>query len=351
MSGPNLANAVNRRMALKAYPDGMPTPEIFEVLEGTIPDIADGQVLGRAIYLTVDPYIRVHISPSMSVGYAPTTPLGAPIPGEAVLQVVRSKHPDFVEGDLVAGFGGWQDYCALPGESLRKVDRGLAPLCAHLGSLGMPGLTAYAGMTQLAEAEAGQTVFVSAALGGVGAVTGQLARIRGCRVVGVSSSPEKCAWAVSELGYDACLDRTAPDFAAQVAAACPDGIDVNFENAGGDVFWAAFDNMKAYGRVIVCGLVSGYNNDAPPPGPDLTPHLLRYIALRRLVMKGLMVADFWHLRPKFLEEVGGMIRDGRFRSKEYVVEGIENAGRAMIDMLEGRNFGKTVVRIADDPAA
>jgi NADPH-dependent curcumin reductase CurA len=339
------ANDVNRRMALRRYPDGMPRADDFEVLEGPIPDIGEGEVLGRALYWTVDPYIRVHISPSMSVGYAPTTPLGAPIPGEAILQVVRSRHPDWREGDIVAGFGGWQEYSALAGDGLRRIDPELAPLSAHLGSLGMPGLTAYAGMTRLAEAEPGQTVFVSAALGGVGAVAGQLARIRGCRVVGVSSSPEKCAWAVRELGYDACLDRTAADFAGQVAAACPDGIDVDFENAGGEVFWAAFDNMKAYGRVIVCGLISGYNEDAPPPGPDLTPHLLRYIALKRLVMKGLMVADFWDLRPRFLKEVGGMIRDGRFKSREHVVEGVENAGVAMIDMLAGRSFGKTVVRV------
>lgn len=343
-------NAVNRRMALRAYPDGLPRESDFAVLEGPIPDIAEGEVLGRAIYLTVDPYIRVHISPSMSVGYAPTTPLGAPIPGEAVVQVVRSRHPAFQEGDFAAGFGGWQDYRALKGEGLRKLDVSLAPLSAHLGSLGMPGLTAYAGMTRLAEAQAGQTVFVSAALGGVGAVAGQLARIKGCRVVGVSSTPEKCRWAVETLGYDACLDRRAPDFAQQVAAACPDGIDVDFENAGGEVFWTALAHMKAYGRIVVCGLIAGYNDDAPPPGPDLSPNLLRTIALKRLIVKGLMVADYWDLRPQFLSEVGGMIRDGRFRSKEYVVEGLENAGRAMIDMLEGRNFGKTVVRIADDPA-
>ena len=343
-------NAINRQMTLRRYPDGMPRADDFQVIEGALPDVGEGEVLGRAIYLTVDPYIRVHISPRMSVGYAPTTPLGAPIPGEAVLQVVRSRHPEFREGDLVAGFGGWQDYCALKGEGLRKLDRGLAPLSAHLGSLGMPGLTAYAGMTKLAEAEAGQTVFVSAALGGVGAVAGQLARIKGCRVVGVSSSAEKCRWAVEELGYDACLDRTASDFTDQVTAACPNGIDVNFENAGGEVFWAAFANMKAYGRVIVCGLISGYNDDMPPPGPDQSPNLLRMIALKRLVMKGLMVADFWDLRPQFLQEVGGMIRDGRFKSREFVVEGIENAGLALIDMLAGRNFGKTVVRIAEDPA-
>ena len=342
-------NAVNRRMTLRRYPDGMPQPGDFQVLEGDIPDIDSGQVLGRALYLTVDPYIRVHISPSMSVGYAPTTPLGAAIPGEAIMQVVQSRHPGFREGDFFAGFGGWQDYAALDGDSLRRIDRNLAPLSAHLGSLGMPGLTAYAGMTRLSEAKPGQTVFVSAALGGVGAVAGQLARNMGCRVVGVSSSDDKCRYAVEALGYDVCLDRTRLDFAAQVAAACPDGIDVNFESAGGDVFWAAMKNMKPYGRMIICGLIAGYNNDAPPPGPDLSPDLLRTIALKRLVVKGLMVADFWDLRPAFLEEVGGMIRDGRLKSREYIVEGIENAGAAMIDMLEGRNFGKTVVRIASEP--
>lgn len=341
-------NASNRQMTLRRYPEGMPQESDFKVITGAIPEIADGQVLGRAIYLTVDPYIRVHISPSMSVGYAPTTPLGSPIPGEAVLRVERSKHPDFREGDYVAGFSGWQDYAALQGDALRKIDKRLAPLSAHLGALGMPGLTAYAGMTKLSEAEAGQTVFVSAALGGVGAVAGQLARLKGCRAVGVSSSADKCRYAVETLGYDACLDRTKPDFAEQVAAACPNGIDVNFENAGGPVFWTALHNMKAYGRIIVCGLIAVYNENAPPSGPDLSPELLRAIALKRLVVKGLMVADFWSLRPQFLEEVGGMIKDGRLHSKEHVVVGIENAGLAMIEMLSGKNFGKTVVRIADD---
>ncbi len=344
-------NAVNRQMTLRRYPEGMPKESDFAVISGALPDVGEGEVLCRAIYLTVDPYIRVHISPSMSVGYALTTPLGAPIPGEAVLEVVRSRHARFQEGEFVAGFGGWQYYCALPGDALRKVDPRLAPLSAHLGSLGMPGLTAYAGMTRLAEAEPGQTVFVSAALGGVGAVVGQLAKIKGCRVVGVRSSAAKCRYAVEELGYDACLDRTGPDFAAQVAVACPNGIDVDFENVGGEVFWTAFGAMKAYGRVIVCGLIAGYNEDGPPPGPDMSAQLLRTIALKRLIVKGLMVADFWDLRPQFLSEVGGMIRDGRVKSKEYVVEGMENAGRAMIDMLEGRNFGKTVVRVADDPSA
>ena len=344
-----MSNIVNRRMTLRRYPDGMPRDDDFAVVEGEVPDIADGEVLCRAIYLTVDPYIRVHLNPRLAKGYAPLLPVGGVIPGEAVLQVERSRFPGLKEGDFVAGFGGWQDFCALPGASLRKVDPTLGPLSAHLGALGMPGLTAYAGFTRLAEAEPGQTVFVSAALGGVGAVVGQLARERGCRTIGVSSSAEKCRYAVEALGYDVCLDRNQPDFADVVAKACPEKIDVNFENVGGEVFWAALHSMKDYGRMIMCGLISDYNNDELPSGPDLAPTLIRYIALKRLVMKGLMVADFFNLYPQFQQEVGAMIRDGRFRHKEYIVEGIDNAGRAMIDMMEGRNFGKTVVRITDDP--
>ena len=342
-------NAINRQMTIRRYPDGMPLDDDFEVVSGEIPEIGEGQVLCRAIYLTVDPYIRARLSARFATGYADRTQLGAVIGGEAVLQVAGSRHPGFKEGDFVAGFGGWQDYCALPGDMLRRVDPKLGPLSAHLGALGMPGLTAYAGFTRLAEAQAGQTVFVSAALGGVGAVVGQLARDKGCRVVGVSSSPEKCHYAVETLGYDSCLDRTTPDFAAQVAAACPDKIDVDFENAGGEIFWAATGAMKDYGRMIICGLVSSYNDEAAPAGPDLTGVLLREIALKRLVLKGLMVADYWHLYPEFQAHVGAMMCDGRLINRDYIVEGIENAGQAMIDMMAGRNFGKTVVRITDDP--
>ena len=222
-----MSNIVNRRMTLRRYPDGMPRDDDFAVVEGEVPDIADGEVLCRAIYLTVDPYIRVHLNPRLAKGYAPLLPVGGVIPGEAVLQVERSRFPGLKEGDFVAGFGGWQDFCALPGASLRKVDPTLGPLSAHLGALGMPGLTAYAGFTRLAEAEPGQTVFVSAALGGVGAVVGQLARERGCRTIGVSSSAEKCRYAVEALGYDVCLDRNQPDFADVVAKACPEKIDVH----------------------------------------------------------------------------------------------------------------------------
>lgn len=342
-------NDINRQMTVRQYPDGMPREEDFEVVEGQIPDIANGQVLGRAIYLTVDPYIRARLSARFAKGYADRTALGEPIGGEAVFEVAQSRHPAFKEGDLVAGFGGWQDYCALPGESLRRVDPALGAPAHHLGALGMPGLTAYAGLTRLAEAKGGETILVSAALGGVGAVAGAIGRDMGCRVVGVSSSPEKCQYAMESLGYHACIDRMQPDFAERLISACPDRIDVNFENVGGDVFWAAVAAMNAKGRIIICGLVSGYNEDEPGKGPDLTSTLLREIALKRLVVKGLMVADYWSLYPEFQAKVSDLMRSGVFKPKIHLVEGIENAGRAMIDMLSGRSFGKTVVRVARDP--
>ncbi|MDX2236340.1 MAG: NADP-dependent oxidoreductase [Hyphomonadaceae bacterium] len=342
-------NAKNRHMTLRRYPEGMPQEDDFALLEAPMPEVMDGAVLGRAMYLTVDPYIRARMSARFAEGYADRTALGEPIGGEAVYEVVQSRHRGFKEGDLFAAFGGWQEFCALPGEGLRRVDPALGAPAHHLGALGMPGLTAYAGLTRLADAKPGDAIFVSAALGGVGSVAGAIGRDMGCRMIGVSSSAEKCRYAVDSLGYHVCIDRTAPDFATQVSAACPHKIDVNFENVGGDIFWLALSHMKAQGRVVVCGLVSGYNDDAPPPGPDLTGVLLREIALKRLVVKGLMVADFWSLYPEFQAKVGALIRSGAFAPKVHVVEGIENAGRAMIDMLSGRSFGKTVVRVGRDP--
>lgn len=340
-------NAINRQVTLRRYPEGMPKSDDFAIVEATVPEIGEDEVLCRALYVTVDPYIRVHLNARLAKGYANLLPLGGVIPGEAILRVERSRRSDIREGEYVAGFSGWQEYSALPAGSLRRVDADLAPLAAHLGPLGMPGLTAYAGFTRLADAKPDQTIFVSAALGGVGAVVGQLARFRGCRTVGVSSSAEKCRYAVDNLGYDACLDRTAPDFADQVAATCPERIDINFENAGGEVFWAAVRSMKDYGRMIMCGLVSDYNNEALPSGPDMTSTLMREIALKRLVVKGLMVHDFLDLYPELHAEVAPLILDGRFHLKIHEVQGLENAGSAMVEMLSGRNFGKTVVRLAD----
>lgn len=345
----SLRNDVNRQMTLKRYPDGVPVDADFEVIEGAVPELGDGDVLVRNIYLTVDPYIRARFSEWLSEGYSERTPLGTPVPGESLGQVVESNNPTFKPGDIVAGFGGWQDFCALPGETLRPVDPAMGPIAAGLGALGMPGLTAYAGMMRLAEIKKGDTAFVSAATGGVGTVAGQIARIKGCRTVGVASSPEKCRFAEDELGYDVCLNRKDEDFAAQVRGACPNGIDIDFENAGGPVFWAAMENMNVNGRIVVCGLISSYNDEGPSEGPDLAPKLLREIAIRRLIVKGLFVSDHIDMRADFMRDVGGWIADGSLKTKEHIVEGIENAGSALGDMMEGRNFGKVVVRIADDP--
>lgn len=349
MSTAALRNDVNRQMTLKRYPDGVPVADDFEVIEGPMPELGEGDVLCRSIYLTVDPYIRARFSEWLSAGYSERTPLGTPVPGEVIAQVAESNDPNFKPGDIVAGFGGWQDFSVIPGNTLRPVDPSLGPITTGLGALGMPGLTAYAGMMRLAELKEGETVFVSAATGGVGTVAGQIARIKGCRTVGVSSSDEKCRFAEEELGYDACLDRKAPDFAAQVKAACPDGIDVNFENAGGPVFWAALENMNVNGRMVICGLISSYNEEGPTEGPDHSMQLLREIAIRRLIVKGLFVSDHVDMRADFLRDVSGWIKSGELKHLEHVTDGIETAGAALGDMMEGRNFGKMLVRVADDP--
>ncbi len=345
------SNYTNRQMTLREYPEGrMPEASDFEIITGPVPEPKEGEVLCKSIYLTVDPYIRARMSAHLSGGYADRVQLGQPIGGENIAEVVESNDPNFSAGDIVATFGGWQDFCVMPGEALRRVDPSLAPISAHLGVLGMPGLTGYAGLTVKADPQPGNTVFVSAATGGVGTVVGQVARIKGCRVVGTASGPDKCRFAVEELGLDACLDRLEGNMSARVAEACPNGIDINFENAGGEIFWAALDNMNQDGTMVICGLIDSYNDDGPQAGKDASMELLRQIALKRLNVRGVIVSDHLDLYPQFQADVGGWIKDGSFKHAEYVVEGIENAGKALIEMMNGTNFGKTVVKVADDPS-
>ena len=344
------SNHTNRMMTLRAYPEGrMPEPGDFEVLSGPVPEPRDGEVLCKSIYLTVDPYIRARFSAFLAGGYADRTQLGEPIGGENIAQVVESNHPNFKPGDIVAGFGGWQDFYVMPGTELRPVNPSVAPITAGLGALGMPGLTGYSGLLLKGEPKEGETVLVSAATGGVGTVVGQIARIKGCRAVGISSGPDKCRYAVEELGYDVCLDRKQGDIAAQIADACPDGIDIDFENAGGPIFWGALENMNHNGRMVICGLIDSYNEDGPQPGKDTSMALLRMVALKALAIRGVMVSDHWDLYPQFQKDVGGWIKEGKFKHKEYIVDGMENAGIALIDMMNGANFGKTLVQVTDDP--
>jgi NADPH-dependent curcumin reductase CurA len=333
-----------RQIRLLERPTGAPTAGTFELVEAPMPVPAPGEVLCRTLWLSLDPYMRGRISGAKS--YARSVEPGEVMVGECVGEVVESRDPAFSHGDIVAGGGGWQSHWALPGETLRRIDPTLAPVSTALGVLGMPGMTAWVGLMELAEPKPGETVVTGAATGAVGAVAGQLAKLEGCRVVGVAGGPEKCAYATQELGFDACLDRHAPGLEGRLAAACPNGIDVYIELVGGSVTAAAWPLLNLHARIPVIGGIAHYNAAELPPGPDRTPLLIRQILVKRLKLQGMIVTDHEASRPAFETRVGALIRDQRLHYREDVVDGLENAPAAFIGLLEGRNFGKLLVKVA-----
>ncbi|MFQ5785326.1 MAG: NADP-dependent oxidoreductase [Alphaproteobacteria bacterium] len=338
---------VNRQIVLASRPEGAPRTGDFRLVEGPRPAPGPGQMLCRTIYLSLDPYMRGRMSDAPS--YAAPVGIGEVMVGGTVSEVVQSTLPDFAPGDLVVGYGGWQDYALSDGAGLRKLDPAQAPISTALGVLGMPGMTAYAGMTEIGRPAAGETLVVAAASGAVGSVVGQIAKIKGCRAVGIAGSPEKCAFVTEELGFDVCLNHRSPDFAGKLAAACADGIDIYWENVGGAVFEAVLDLLNPFARVPVCGLVAQYNATEPPPGPNFVPKLMRAVLTKRLTLRGFIVWDFREREADFRRDVGQWLREGRLRYREDIIEGLENAPDAMIGLLEGKNFGKLLVRVAPDP--
>jgi NADPH-dependent curcumin reductase CurA len=340
-----MASNVNRRIVLASRPQGRPAAENFRLETAPVPEPGAGQVLCRTIYLSLDPYMRGRMSDAPS--YTNPVQIGEVMVGGTVGQVVRSNLDGLAPGDLVVGYGGWQEYALFGEGAARKIDPNLAPISTALGVLGMPGQTAYVGLREIGRPEAGETLVVAAASGPVGSVVGQIAKIKGCRVVGVAGSRDKCAYVTGELGFDACLDHHAPDFADALLAACPDGIDVYWENVGGRVFEAVLPLLNDFARVPVCGLVAWYNATELPPGPDRTPLLLRRTLVRRLTIRGFIVSDF--APGDFQHEVGAWIKDGLIRYRVDIRDGLENAPAALIGLLEGENFGKLLVRVAPDP--
>jgi NADPH-dependent curcumin reductase CurA len=336
---------MNRRITLAAHPQGLPGAEHFKLDRQPAPEPAHGQVLLRTLYLSIDPYMRNLMAP-VGPGYAPPVPLGGVMVGGTVSRVEASRHAGFEAGELVLANAGWQDYALSDGSDLlplRDTDR---PSLA-LGGLGMPGFTAYVGLLDIGAPQPGETVVVAAATGAVGAIVGQIAKLKGARVVGIAGGADKCRYAVDDLGFDACVDRRAPDFAAQLAAACPQGIDVYFENVGGDVFDAVLPLLNLHARVPVCGFIAHYNDVDPPPGPDRRPALLATLLAKRVRMQGFIILD--HFGPRFdafRREMGAWLADGRVRLREDVVDGLEQAPQALARVLQGGNFGKTVVRVA-----
>ena len=333
---------MNRRVLLKRRPDGMPVPDDFAIVDSSIPEPGEGQVLVRGIYLSLDPYMRGRISGQRS--YARPTELGEVIEGRVVGQVIRSRHAEFSEGDIAAGGYGWQTHSVVDGAGLTKLDPAAAPISTALGILGMPGLTAYVGLKTIGQPQPGETVVVSAASGAVGAVAGQLAKRQGCRVVGIAGGADKCRYVADELGFDACLDHRG-DLGAALDAACPNGIDVYFENVGGAVQRAVFPRLNDFGRMIMCGMIAEYNDGEPRPGPSLVAAVRK-----RLKIQGFIVSDHADLRPEYLAMAAPLVRSGALKYREDIVEGIDNAPEAFIGLLQGRNFGKLVVQLGPDPS-
>ncbi|WP_334127886.1 NADP-dependent oxidoreductase [Sneathiella sp.] len=337
----------NRQILLKSRPVGEPTEDNFKLVETPLPEPGPGQFRVRVIYMSLDPYMRGRMGAEKS--YAASAELGQPMVGGGVGVVEVSNNEQFKPGDYVVCYSGWQSYCLSDGTGVMKLDPANAPISTGLGVLGMPGLTAYYGLLEIGKPQPGETVVVAAASGAVGSVVGQIARIKGCRAVGIAGSKEKCDFVTGELGFDACVNYKDPDFREKLAAACPNGIDVYFENVGGKVLEAVIPLFNDDARMPLCGLISQYNMTELPQGVNKLPALLRAILTHRLLIQGFIISYHFKHQPAFLKDAGGWIREGKLKYREDIVKGIENAPEAFIGLLQGRNFGKLLVQVSDDP--
>ena len=334
---------MTRRLVLARRPVGAPTPDCFRLEEVPEAAPADGEVKLQTLYFSLDPYMRSRMSDAAS--YAQPVAIDGVMTAGAVSRVVESRAPNLAVGDLVLGETGWQERPVASARSLMKLDMGQAPASWALGVLGMPGLTAYYGLLEIGQPKAGETVVVAAATGPVGSVVGQIAKLKGCRVVGIAGGADKCDFAVRELGFDACIDHGGDDLPQRLAAACPAGIDVYFENVGGKVLLAVLPLLNVGARIPLCGVIAWYNLTGLPQGPDFTPMLMRALLMKRAKLQGFIISDHYDRRPQFVRDMSGWLAAGQVRVREDVVEGLERAPDAFIGLLQGRNFGKLVVRI------
>ena len=341
MSSVFAADGLCRSVVLRRRPEGEPRPEHFEVVEQPVPALGAGEVLTRTLWLSIDPYMRGRLADRAS--YVAPVPLGGVMDGESVGAVLASNDPRFVPGNLVLGSRGWQTHSVSPAARLVRLDRDGPAASTYLGVLGMPGTTAYSGMTDIGQARAGETVVVSAAAGPVGSVAGQIARRAGARVVGVAGGAEKCRWVRETLGFDDCVDHRSGDPRAALASACPAGVDVYFENVGGAVQAAAFALLNPFARVIMCGMVAEYIESVPSPGPNLM-----FVVGKRVRIQGLIVSD----RPERFAQWRALatpwVKEGSLKYRECIVDGLENAPEALARVLRGGNFGKMLVRVTPD---
>ena len=326
-----------KRMVLASRPAGEVTPDNFRLESVAVPTLKDGEVLVRNHYLSLDPYMRMRMEDVKS--YAAPQAIGETMIGGTAGEIVESKNPKFAVGDKVIGMFGWSEMGVSDGSLLRKADTSKIPLSAYLGSVGMPGMTAWYGLTQIMQPKEGETIVVSAASGAVGSVVGQLAKLRGCRAVGIAGGAEKCAYVVRELGFDACVDYKAGNLKADLAAATPNGIDAVFENVGGEIFDACLARMNPFGRIALCGLISGYDGEPMPLNN------VRQLLTMRLTMRGFIVSEHLDLWPQGLGELGALVASGKLKFRESIAQGLETAPEAFIGLLKGRNFGKQLVKL------
>ena len=328
---------INQRIVLANRPRGAVTPENFRLEQAPLAALADGEVLVRNHFLSLDPYMRGRMDDGKS--YAQPQPLDKVMEGGTAGEVVESRHPGFQPGDKVIGRVGWQLYGVVAGAGLTKVDTSRVPLSAYLGCVGMPGVTAWYGLNGIIEPKAGETVVVSAASGAVGSVVGQLAKAKGCRVVGVAGGPDKCRAVVEEFGFDACVDYKAGKLRDDLKAATPAGIDGYFENTGGEVLDLVLARMNAFGRIAVCGLIAGYDGQAIPVNN------IRAILVSRLKVQGFIISEHPQIWPQALAELGAAVAEGRLRYRETMAQGLESAPQAFMGLLKGQNFGKQLVKL------
>ncbi|MGV2100180.1 NADP-dependent oxidoreductase [Rhizobium sp. 21-4511-3d] len=334
----------NVKITLASRPSGAAVPDNFRLERAAAPEPGEGELLLQILYLSLDPYMRGRMDDAKS--YSAPVAIGGVMEGGTVARVVSSRNSNFAPGDIVLSHSGWQLYATSNGDRLRKLDPTQAPVTTALGVLGMPGFTAYAGLRNIGKPKPGETVVVAAASGAVGSVVGQIAKLRGARAVGIAGGPAKCAFIRDELGFDVAIDHRAKDFGAQLAAACPDGIDVYFENVGGAVAEAVFPLLNDFARIPVCGLIAHYNNE-PAEGLDRLPGFMRAVLRKSLTVRGFIQREFVDQRPDFLAEASAWIADERLKFREDIVDGLENAPEAFIGLLQGKNFGKLIIRVSE----
>lgn len=327
----------NLQILLAGRPDGWVEESNFKINDAPIPRPAEGQVLARIRWLSLDPYMRSRMD---EASYGETVAVGGVMIGGTVGEIVESKHPKFKEGDVVVGYGGWQQYAVSDGSGLMKIPPLGIPEQAFLGVVGMPGITGWYGLMRIGNPKEGETVVVSAASGAVGSVVGQLARIKGCRAVGIAGGKTKCDYVVNDLGFDACIDYKQPDFYKLLKTATPTGIDIYFENVGGEILDAVLKRLNAGARIPLCGLISGYNGE---PIPIKNPFAL---LTSRAHLQGFIISDHLNLWPEAIKELGGYVAAGKIKYRETITEGIENAPRAFIGLLKGENFGKQLIKVS-----